>query len=120
VVRRRGRCTKKNKKASREEPRLVSIFLRIISKHPHAKLVTEWLKVAEIALVMVPGSVEDERLFSIMNLIKNELRNRLKNPLLTDLVRLFASKRWKLSDFPFEKAIEEWEKTARRSMGEVM
>jgi hypothetical protein len=64
----------------------IFIFLRIISKHPHAKLVTEWLKVAEFALVMVPGSVEDERLFSIMNLIKNELRNRLKNPLLTEAI----------------------------------
>ena len=70
---------------------------------------------------MVPGSVEDERLFSIMNFIKNELRNRLKNPLLTDLVRLFASNIWSLADFPYKKAIELWESMcSRRGTGVAM
>ena len=65
--------------------------------------------------------MHEERLFSIMNFVKNELRNSLKNPLLTDLVRLNASKRWKLSDFPFEKAIQLWESLCkRRNMDTVM
>ena len=56
-----------------------------------------------------------------MNFIKNELRSRLKNPLLTDLVRLFSSKRWKLSDFPFDKAMQFWESMCkRRGEGNVM
>ena len=55
---------------------------------------------AELALVMVPGSVEDERLFSAMNFIKNVLRNKLKNPHLTAAVRLFFSRQFTVKTFP--------------------
>ena len=37
----------------------------------------EWWKLAEVLVVMVGGSVEDERLFSRMNLVKSYLRNLL-------------------------------------------
>jgi len=36
------------------------------------------MKFAEVVLVMVPGSVEDERTFSAMKYLKNPQRNRLK------------------------------------------
>ena len=52
---------------------------------------SEYLVLAEVAPVMVPGSVENERLFSAMSFIKNGLRNSLKNPHLTAAVRLFFS-----------------------------
>ena len=39
--------------------------------------VSEWCKLASIALVQVPGSVEEERLFSKLAYIKDERRNSL-------------------------------------------
>ncbi len=39
--------------------------------------VSEYAKLAEIALVMVPGSVEDERRFSALTFRKSKVRNRL-------------------------------------------
>jgi hypothetical protein len=44
---------------------------------------SEWMKLAELALVMVPGSVKDERVFSEMDYIKDARRNRLQNPHLS-------------------------------------
>jgi hypothetical protein len=37
----------------------------------------EWVKVAELVMVMVPGSVEDERMFSTLEYIRYSQRNRL-------------------------------------------
>ena len=67
---------------------------------------SEYLVLAELAFVMVPGSVEDERLFSAMNFIKNDLRNRLKNPHLTATVRLFFSRQLNGEDFPLHGGVE--------------
>lgn len=36
-----------------------------------------WLKMAKIVLVFPVGSVENERIFSTMNIVKDELRNCL-------------------------------------------
>ena len=52
---------------------------------------SEWVCLGELALVIVPGSVEDERIFSAMNFLKSDLRNRLVNPHLTDALRIFSS-----------------------------
>jgi len=38
----------------------------------------EWVKVAELVMVMVPGSVEDEHMFSTLKYIYNPQRNRLQ------------------------------------------
>ena len=35
---------------------------------------SEWAVLAELALVMVPGSVEAERMFSTLSFLKNKLR----------------------------------------------
>ena len=69
---------------------------------------------AELALVMVPGSVEDERLFSAMNFIKNELRNKLKNPHLTAAVRLFFSRQFTVKTFPYMEALKAWRAAAAK------
>jgi hypothetical protein len=55
---------------------------------------------------MVPGSVEEERMFSAMKFLKNAQRNRLKDETLTICARLFRSKG--ASAFPIKAAMEKW------------
>jgi 2-C-methyl-D-erythritol 4-phosphate cytidylyltransferase len=38
---------------------------------------SEYLKLAEVAIVLVLGSVEDERIFSTLSFMKDKLHNRL-------------------------------------------
>jgi hypothetical protein len=67
----------------------------------------EYLKLIELAIIMVLGSVEDERTFSKMNFLKSKLWNRLTIHL--DLVvKVFAQKIYHLNFFPFYIAIQWW------------
>jgi hypothetical protein len=75
----------KRKKHSTAPPAIVQ-FWRIMSgwelPNPAAETMAkdqfgEWLKLSHVLLVMVGGSVEDERLFSQMNYVKNRLRSKL-------------------------------------------
>ena len=67
----------------------------------------EWMKFAEVVLDMVPGSVEDERMFSAMKYLKNPQRNRLKEQHLTTCARGFKCKE-SIQSFPFPSAIGKW------------
>ena len=75
--------------------------------------VSEWIKLAELAMVMVGGSVEDERLFSTMDFVKNKLRNRLSDHLEVS-VRMKAQHVFDIETFPYGEACEEW--TAARTV----
>ena len=69
-----------------------------------------WFKVAEIALTMVGGSVEDERTFSTLSFIKNDLRSRMQEEHLNAAMRLYDSKRtYTMSTFPFFDAFLAWD-----------
>jgi len=50
-----------------------------------------WVKLAELVMVMVPGSVEDERMFSTLKYICNPQRNKLQVQYLTCCARGFRS-----------------------------
>ena len=78
---------------------------------------TEYLLLGELAMVMVTGSVEDERIFSVLKLIKTPIRNRLAEPHLNCLVRLSADRFFAHESaaaalgrkaFPFSRAIAIW------------
>jgi len=62
----------------------------------------EWMKFAEVVLVMVPGSVEDERMFSAMKYLKNPQRNRLKEQHVLGV----SSARRAFSHFPSQQPLE--------------
>ena len=74
----------------------------------------EWTRLAELALVIVPGSVEDERVFSAMNFIKSALRNRLVNPNLTNAMRIFTSQAYAVATFPYKEALQIWKEAKQR------
>ena len=68
---------------------------------------SEWAVLAELALVMVPGSVEAERMFSTLSFLKNKLRNRLTTH-LSPCARIYNQSSYTLADFPFHEAIKAW------------
>ncbi|KAJ9525457.1 hypothetical protein QJQ45_003138 [Haematococcus lacustris] len=52
---------------------------RYLAGQPITKAdILEYIKLAELALVMTPGSVEEERMFSAMAYLKDDTRNRLQ------------------------------------------
>lgn len=72
--------------------------------------ISEWYRLACLALTIPIGSVENERRFSLKNLVHTDLRNRLGNKHLNTCVRISAvgSEKEALASFPFEKAFMHW------------
>eukprot|EP00983_Pelagomonas_calceolata_P048919 1141274-Pelagomonas_calceolata.AAC.4 len=68
----------------------------------------EFVKLARLVLVVVPGSVGDERMFSAMKYFKNPQRNSLKEQHLTACARRFKSKEFSIASFRYPTAIETW------------
>ncbi|KAJ9513216.1 hypothetical protein QJQ45_029520 [Haematococcus lacustris] len=79
--------------------------------------ISEYIKLAELALVMTPGSVEEERMFSAMAYLKDDTRNRLQECHLNVCARVFSSKHFELDTFPFERAISKCRKSIRCKKG---
>jgi hypothetical protein len=81
----------------------------------------EFIKLAEITLVLVGGSVEDERTFSIVEWVKNPQRNRLQGDHLDACVRVHGQTWFDLKTFPYEKALESWlAKIGRRGVTTIV
>lgn len=75
---------------------------------------SEFIKVAEVAITAILGSVEDERTFSTLSFMKSKVRNRLAGH-LDACVKLYAQDFFTLRNFPFYSAISSWrDETVRR------
>ncbi|KAJ9522137.1 hypothetical protein QJQ45_008346 [Haematococcus lacustris] len=82
---------------------------RYLAGQPITKAdILEYIKLAELALVMTPGSVEEERMFSAMAYLKDDTRNRLHECHLNVCARVFSSNQFDLDTFPDERAISKW------------
>ncbi|KAJ9510534.1 hypothetical protein QJQ45_016001 [Haematococcus lacustris] len=82
---------------------------RYLAGQPITKAdILEYIKLAELALVMTPGSVEEERMFSAMAYLKDDTRNRLQECHLNLCARVFSSNQFDLDTFPDERAISKW------------
>jgi hypothetical protein len=67
----------------------------------------EFFKLIELLIIMVLGSVEDERTFSTLTFMKLKLKNHLTTHL--DLVvKMYAQDFFTLQSFPFYTTITEW------------
>ena len=74
---------------------------------------SEFIKLAEIVVVHVIGSVEDERLFSSLKFLKSKLRSSLmKN--LEVIVGMFSQRIYTLDNFPYQKVFDDWYVTGER------
>ncbi|KAJ9518369.1 hypothetical protein QJQ45_010304 [Haematococcus lacustris] len=82
---------------------------RYLAGQPITKAdILEYIKLAELALVMTPGSVEEERMFSAMAYLKDDTRNRLQECHLNVCARVFSSNQFDQDTFPDERAISKW------------
>ncbi len=82
---------------------------RLASNAIVATNLLEYLKLVELAIVMVLGSVKDEKTFSIVNFMKSKLCNYLTFHL--DLVIVMhAQNFYELETFPFYIITQEWTK----------
>jgi len=66
----------------------------------------EFLKLAEIAMVHIIGSVEDERLFSNVGFLKSKLRNCLDDNIEV-VVGMFSQRIFTLENFPYQNIFDE-------------
>ena len=71
----------------------------------------EFAKLAEIAIVQVLGSVEDERTFSSLSFLKDKSRNRLDNSRLFLVVGMHAQDVYTLQDFLYKACFLQWAKS---------
>jgi hypothetical protein len=76
---------------------------------------SEFMRLAEIAITTVLGSVEDERTFSSLKFIKSRLRSRLEGNLDT-VVRVFSQGYYNLESFPYANAYSQWRATKDRQV----
>ena len=74
---------------------------------------SEYIIIAEIAIVMVMGSVQDERTFSTVSFMKSKLRNRLGTHLPL-AVGFKSQKFFTLEDFPYDAAYDSWRSETKR------
>lgn len=85
------------------------------SKPAYITAIPTYIKLAQIALVMVGGSVQDERAFSNLTFIKNDLRSCLSEEHLNACMLLFATKNeFSLAGFPYREAYDAWFGVCRR------
>eukprot|EP00983_Pelagomonas_calceolata_P109909 1159611-Pelagomonas_calceolata.AAC.8 len=66
----------------------------------------EWMKLAELALVMVPGSVEDEHMFSTLKFLNST--QPLQEKHTNVCARGFKRMEYDLMSFPYPDAIGWW------------
>jgi hypothetical protein len=90
-------------------PLRTTLFWRELSRSPaSAAAISEWIKLAQLVLVQVHGSCEDERAFSAMSYLKNKYRNRLGEPHLNVAARFFHQQWFTLNNFPYSEALDIW------------
>jgi hypothetical protein len=68
---------------------------------------SEYMRLAEIAITAVLGSAEDERTFSNLAFVKNKVRNRLGGHLDTT-VKMYSQGFYDLQSFPYSDAFNHW------------
>lgn len=94
----------------------VSELWSSITNTSDERKVTEYAKLARLYATLPSGSVDNERGFSIMNLLKNNLRNRLGTDHLNASTRNLRSSYTYLT-FPYDKIYTEFvARKERRNM----
>lgn len=87
---------------------------RLLSANFHTNsLFSEYVKLAEIAMVHVLGSVEDERCFSSVSFLKDKLRNALEEHLPL-VVGMYSQKIYTIESFPYDSTFDKWNKGAQK------
>jgi hypothetical protein len=67
----------------------------------------KYVKLAELAMVQVIGSVEDKKCFSTLAFMKSKFCNRLTTHLPL-VVHMFTQNFYTMHNFPYKECIEQW------------
>jgi hypothetical protein len=86
-----------------------NMWARLVSNVVLVQKLSKFLKLVEIAIVMVVSNVEDEKIFSTISFMKSKLHNRLPTN-LNLVVWMHTQKFYKWKTFPFYTTIKEWGK----------
>ena len=92
---------------------LTRLWCRIEANGLLRNKLSKYMKIAELVVVTVLGSVEDEQTFSTLSFMKNKLRNRLSMHLPL-VVGMHVQEFYGLSDFPYDAAYDEWKTSNRK------
>jgi hypothetical protein len=99
---------KSNAKSAMEELHdmnpVTKLWTKLGSSTLLLSLLSEYMKVANIAVTTVLGSIEDECTFSTLKIMKSKLRNRLGGHLDTTM-RMFSQGFYNQDIFPYQEAI---------------
>jgi hypothetical protein len=99
---------KSNAKSAMEEPHdmnpVTNLWTKLGSNALLLSRLSEYMKVANIAVIAVLGSVEDERTFSMLKFMKSKLWNRLGGHLNTTMC-MFSQGFYNQETFPYQEAI---------------
>jgi hypothetical protein len=108
---------KSNAKSAMEEPRDKNLVSKLWQKVGQNALMlsrlSEFIKLAEIAVTATLGSVEDERTFSTLGFMKSKVRNRLGGHLDT-CVKMFSQPFFNQDTFPYSESISHWREQKTR------
>jgi hypothetical protein len=77
---------------------------------------SEYMKLAQIAVTAVLGSCEDERTFSTLSFVKSKVRNRLQGNLDTS-IRMLNQGWYFLESFPYNQAYDIWVEQKESRLG---
>jgi hypothetical protein len=86
---------------------LTKLWKTFSSSQIFVKKILEYIKLAELVIVQVIGSVEDERCFSTLTFMKTKLQNILTTHVEL-VIWIFSQKFFTFRDFPFGEAIQNW------------
>ncbi len=106
-----------NTEAMMQEPSNVNLVTRMWLKIQFSPLLvlklSEYIKVVEITIVQILGSVEDERTFSNLAFMKSKLHNKLTTH-FNLYVRMFTHNFYNVSNFPYDASIATWKEVCIR------
>jgi len=110
-------CMKSNARAALLPPfdvnPLTKVWRVLHSNNSLTKSFSEFIKLAEIAVTHVIGSVEDERTFSSLTFLKSKLRATLVDNLEV-AVGMYSQRVFTLESFPYQRVFEDWFKAGQR------
>ena len=94
-------------------PAQITLFWRMLKGRPvFDEKLSEWNRLAHVAIVMVGTSVADERTFSIMKFVTDQRPSLTTHLELT--VRAAEQTVFSMGTFPLDQAREEWVKTVQK------
>ena len=87
---------------------ITKLWHRLDANSTMSSLFPEYMKLAQIALIHVLGSMEDERVFLSVTFLKDKLQNRLDGDHLGLVVGMHNQSVYILISFPYKWCFKQW------------